>query len=172
MPAVSQYRAGSILPISTAFILAVDDDLNGVQNLTKSIDVTGASRVILVQERSSGADAASGVDVLVVSRDGGTTWVADDTLILGTSNDFTGTSLAGVLNAAGTEPTGSTTATSYQFAKPFKAGPWKGPAAIRITRDTTGDVATGGTDWTTGAPGVWCFVIGGNHEGGAPDTLA
>jgi len=165
------HRRGRILPISKTATLATDDDLNGVQDLTKSFDVTGASRVILWVERSSGADAASGVDVLAVSHDAGATWAADNTVMLASSDDATGTIMAsGALNAAGVEPTGSTTATAGQFVTVYKAGPWTGPTSIRITRDTAGDLLTGGTDWATGAPGVHMLVIGGDHVGGAVTT--
>ena len=166
-------RRGRILPISTRFILATDDDVNGVQDLTKTIDVTGASRVILWQERASGGDADAGIDVLLVSHDAGTTWAVDNTLLLCTSNDSTGTSLEGILNTAGDDPAGSTTATPAQFAQVYKSGPYEGPTCIRITRKTTTDTVSGDhgqITWTTGAPGVYCLVIGGDHAGGAPST--
>ena len=164
------HRRGAILPISTRFTLATDDDVDGVQDLTKTIDVSGASRVILWQERSSGGDGASGIDVLGVSHDGGSTWAVDNTLMLCTANDNSGAILAGILNTAGDDPTGSTTATPAQFCQVYKAGPYEGPTCIRIFRDTAGDVADLGTDWATGAPGVYCLVIGGDHAGGAPST--
>lgn len=164
-------RRGRVLPISSTVILATDDDLDGTQALVQTYDVTGASRAIIWVERSSGANGASGVDVLIVSHDGGITWAADDTLLLASANDSSGTILAlGAFNTAGTEPTGSTTATSGQFVTVYKAGPWTGPTKIKVTRDTAGDLTTGGTDWTTGAPSVQMVVIGGNHEGGAPDS--
>jgi len=162
-------RRGRILPISTQALLATDDDVNGTSGLlTQAYDVTGASRVIIIQERSSGGNHETGVDVLGVSHDAGKSWEPDDTLMAGNSNDMTGDSLAGVLT--GVSKDASTTATSNQFAMIYKAGPWEGPTCLRIFRDTTGDLMDGGTDYETGAPSVYMYVIGGDHEGGAPDS--
>jgi hypothetical protein len=146
--------------ISRAFVLATGDDLDGTTDNTQAVNVTGAARVIITQA-NEGTAGTAGVDVVEVSHDGGATWAADDTVLLATANDFSGTILAaGALNAAGVEPT--TFATSI-----FKAGPWTGPTALRIGRKTT---TTTGTTWVTGAPLVTCYVIGGGT--GTPSALA
>jgi hypothetical protein len=144
------HRRSQISPISALAELAAADDLNGVQDLTKSFDVTGASRVIVIQE-NNGTAGTAGVDLLAISHDGGLTWAAADKVLAASSDDSTGTELDGVLNAAGVEPVAVAI---------FKCGPYEGPTAIRITRDTAGDLLTGGADWVTGAPSVDVFTIG------------
>jgi hypothetical protein len=146
--------------ISRAFVLAAGDDLDGTTDNTQAVDVTGASRVIITQA-NEGTAGTAGVDVVEVSHDEGSTWAADDTVLLITANDYSGTILAaGALNAAGVEPT--TFATSI-----FKAGPWKGRTALRIGRKTT---TTTGTTWVTGAPVVTAYLVGGPT--GTPTALA
>src|SRR3970040_1410366 len=63
-------RRSVMAPVSRIFTLATADDINGVQDNTKSFDVTGALRVIVVQENNgtlgpvlvSGALNAAGVE--------------------------------------------------------------------------------------------------------------
>lgn len=145
---------------SSVVTLATADDLDGTTDNTQAFDVTGCSRVLIIQE-NSGTSGTAGIDVVEVSHDGGTTWAADDTVLALASNDTTGTIIAsGALNAAGTEPT---------LYAAWTAGPWDGPTAIRIGRKTT---TTTGTTWVSGSPAVKMIVFGGKHSGGAPTALA
>ena len=145
---------------SSIVTLATADDLDGTQDNTQAYDVTGCSRVLIIQA-NDGTNGSAGIDVVEISHDGGGSWAADDTVLALSSNDTTGTVIANAaLNAAGTEPT---------LYAAWTAGPWDGPTAIRIGRKTT---TTTGTTWTTGAPSVKMVVIGGKHSGGAPTALA
>ena len=148
------------MPVSRAFVLATANDLDGVQDLTQSMDVTGASRVIVIQNIAT--DGAAGIDVACISHDAGISWTpATDGLALD-SDDSTGTVLVGgALNAAGVEATAPTNV--------FKFGPYPGPTAFRVLRKTN-DFGAGAITWTTGAPSVTGFVIGGDHKGGVPST--
>lgn len=144
---------------SVRVTLATADDLNGTVDNTQAYDVSGCTRVLIIQD-NNGTAGTLGVDRVEVSHDNGTTWAADDTVLNITENDSTGTIQAsGALNSAGTEPT--TTAI-------FTAGPWQGQTAIRIGRGGTG---AGGTAWTTGAPSVYAVIFGYNG-GGTPTALA
>jgi len=141
-------RRGLLAKIPAAFVLATADDLDGTTDNTQACDVSGTLRVLYVQI-NNGTDGTAGIDCIETSTDGGTTWAADATVLALASNDATGTIVvAGVLNAAGVEPTG---------AAVFKGGPYEGPTLVRCGRKTT---TTGGTTWVTGAPTVWAVRIG------------
>jgi hypothetical protein len=144
--------------VSASVSLAAADDLNGVQDNTKSFDVTGAQRVIVVQH-NNGTAGTAGIDVVAISKDGGVTWAAADKVLAMSSDDSTGTELNGILNAAGVEP--------VNYAA-FKCGPYEGPTAIRIFRYAT-DLAASAA-WVTGAPSVDMFTIGKGPA--APTALA
>lgn len=141
-------RRSIMAPVSQSVSLAAADDLNGVQDNTKSFDVTGAQRIIVVQH-NNGTAGTAGIDVLAISKDGGKTWAAADKVLAIGSDDSTGTELNGVLNAAGVEP--------VNYAA-FKCGPYEGPTAIRVFRYVTD--LTGSAAWVTGAPSVDMFTIG------------
>lgn len=141
-------RRSVMAPVSQSVSLAAADDLNGVQDNTKSFDVTGASRVIIVQH-NNGTAGTTGIDVVAISNDGGASWRAADKVLAIGSDDSTGTELNGILNAAGVEP--------VNYAA-FKCGPYEGKTAIRIFRYVT-DLAASAA-WTTGAPSVDMFTIG------------
>ena len=144
---------------STSVTLATADDLDGTTDNTQAYDVTGCDRILL--SSFQGTLGTAGIDVLEVSHDKGITWTADDTLLLHSSNDTTGTVMAsGALNSAGVDPVTNLTGL-------YTAGPWDGPTAVRIGRKTTD---TSGTTWVTGAPSVTMIVFGGAHNGGAPST--
>lgn len=150
-------RRSIAVPISTAAVLATADDLDGTSDNTQAFDVTGATRVVVIQH-NSGTAGTAGIDVVQISHDGGKEWAADTTVLPMSENDATGTIQAsGALNAAGVEP--------VNYAA-FKCGPWEGPTAIRINRKTT----EGGTTWVTGAPQVVAFAIG--KTSGALTALA
>ncbi len=152
-------RRSITCPISIAAELAAADDLNGVQDNTKSFDVTGALRVIVIQS-NDGTAGTAGIDGVAISHDGGTNWTLDTTVLPLSENDVTGTIQAnGLLNSAGTEPT------AYAA---FKCGPYEGPTAIRIFRYVT-DMANTAA-WSTGAPSVDVFTIG--QTSGALTALA
>src|SRR3989337_3185366 len=74
------------------YTLSLHDALpifNGVQDNTKSFDVTGALRVIVVQE-NTGTLGTAGIDVVSISKDGGKQWSpATDGLAID-SDDSTG----------------------------------------------------------------------------------
>ena len=134
---------------STVLSLAAADDLNGVQDATKSYDITGADRVVLFVH-NNGTAGTVGIDVVEYSKDGGSTWASAQDVLALTSNDAEGTFLVdGALNAAGIEPTGVTF---------YKAGPFSGPTAIRVTRNVSTNAASAA--WVTGAPTVGAIVIG------------
>lgn len=151
-------RRGRILPVSRIFTLATADDLNGTSDGTQFMLVPGGSRV-LIEQIDNGTAGTTGIDVVEISKDDGTTWAAATDVLAIDSDDSTGTVLAsGALNAAGVEPA-SKVAT-------FKCGPYSGPTALRVSRGAAGT----GTAWTTGAPTVRAFLVGGN-DGGAPDAV-
>lgn len=144
-------------PISRKFVLATADDLDGTSDNTQAVVATGAARAI-IEQVNDGTAGTAGIDVLQESFDGGSTWSACDTLQAIDANDVSGDIVASAaLNAAGTEPT---------LSALFKAGPWHGPVALRISRKT----GEGGTTWITGAPTVNCYLIG--KDVGAPSAVA
>lgn len=157
---VAIHRRSLVCPIGIPVSLAAADDLDGVQDLTKSFDITGAERV-LIWQINDGTAGTAGIDCVEISHDGGKQWYADGTGpipatgMLCSANDVTGTVLtAGALNAAGVEP--ATVPVGM-----FKFGPYEGPTAIRIGRDTDQRGSGGvGVDWVTGAPSVLAIVIG------------
>lgn len=157
-------RRSLVCAIGTPVTLATADDLDGVQDLTKSFDVTGALRC-LIWQIDDGTAGTAGIDVVEISHDGGSSWTADTTVLPVAENDVSGTiKAAGALNAAGTEPA------TIEVGL-FKAGPWEGPTAVRIGRDTSNRGANGtGTDWVTGAPTVLMIPIG--VTAGAATALA
>jgi hypothetical protein len=143
-------RRSVMAPISKTATLAAPDDLNGVQDNTKSFDVTGAQR-LLIWQIDNGTAGTAGIDVVCYSKDGGANWTAATDLLADSSDDSTGTVVAGgILNAAGVEPVGKVAI--------WKAGPFEGPTAVRIFRYVT-DLAASAA-WVTGAPGVYCAAIG------------
>lgn len=151
------------VPISTTVVLATPDDLNGTSDNTQAFDITGASR-IQIEQVNNGSAGTTGIDVIEYSYDGGANWVAADDLAPDGENDFTGTHVTtGILNAAGVEP-------ATDLIARWRGGPKPGPWAVRCTRNVSINAASAA--WTTGAPGVYLTVIGGNHEGGAVSALA
>jgi hypothetical protein len=135
--------------IPASVSLADADDLNGTSDGTQHRDVSGASRVLIVQH-NNGTLGTAGIDVIEVSHDGGTSWAADDTILALASDDATGTVLANAaLNAAGVEPVNMAI---------FKCGPFAGPTLIRCTRDATRNANSAA--WVTGAPSVTAITIG------------
>ena len=148
-------RRSAILPISKLAVLATPDDLNGVQDLTQSYDVTGAQRVLVLQV-DNGTAGTAGIDAIAISHDKGASWVLDTTtVLLESSDDASGTLVAGgLLNAAGIEPTGGT---AGKLAV-WKCGPYEGPTYLRVYRYVT-EMATTAA-WVTGAPGVYVMTVG------------
>jgi len=154
-------RRSLVCPVGIPVTLATANDLDGVQDLTQSYDITGCSRV-LIWQINNGTNGGAGIDCIEVSHDGGNEWYADGTGkipatgLLCSANDTEGTVLvAGTLNVAGAEP-----ATAEVGL--FKFGPYEGPTLIRCNRDTDARGSGGtGTDWTTGAPTVLMIPIGG-----------
>jgi hypothetical protein len=163
---VAVHRRSLVCPIGINVALATADDLDGVQDLTQTYDITGALRALILQV-NDGTAGTAGIDVVMISHDGGNEWYADDgTAKVGpgvlpiTADDDAGTIQAsGALNAAGVEP-------ATVRAGIFKVGPYEGPTLIRIGRDTTGGLG-GGTDWVTGAPSVDLIPIGLPAGGGS-----
>lgn len=139
-------RRSHRMPIPAATELAAADDLNGG---TTELNVTGAERVLIVQV-ADGTAGTAGIDVVEISKDGGETWAADDTLLALSADDDSGTLVANAaLNAAGVEPTGCAI---------FKSGPHAGVTHMRIVRDNT--VNSNSAAWVTGAPSVDAITIG------------
>ncbi len=152
-------RRGRLLAIGINQTLVAADDLTGTAGTRRSVDVAGATRVLVVQD-NVGTAGTAGIDVVLLSKDGGTIWTAATDVLAVTSDDSTGTVLVGgALNAAGVEPTTVETST-------FKCGPYEGPTLLRIGRKTA---TSGGTTWVTGAPRVYAIVIG--QTSGAPTTI-
>lgn len=147
MTAIS--RRSNIVKIPASVSLADADDLDGTTDNTQAYDVTGVKRLLIAQI-DAGTPGTAGIDVIEISKDGGTTWSADTTLLALASDDNTGTVVtSAALNAAGIEPTGKVAI--------FKSGPHEGPTYIRCGRKTT---TTGGTTWVTGAPSVILIKVG------------
>jgi len=161
MAAIS--RRSVMCAISPWVTLATADDLDGVQDNTKSYDVTGAQRIIVNSRIAT--DGGAGIDVFCVSHDGGANWTPDSTTgLLMSADDSTGTLLvAGALNAAGTEALVAGGASTYKF------GPYEGPTSVRILRKTS-DFSAGAITWTTGAPEVLMTAVGLKNT--APVALA
>lgn len=142
-------RRGLILPVSKLHTLATADDLNGTSDGTQEFNVSGATRVIIFQV-NDGTAGTAGIDVIEVSKDGGSEWAADTTVLPIDADDSTGTiQAAGALNAAGVEP-------ATVMGGIFKSGPYEGPTLIRCSRGAAGT----GTAWVTGAPSVKMAVVG------------
>jgi hypothetical protein len=159
-------RRGLVSPISAAVQLVAKDDLDGTAGTRRSIDATGASRVLIIQEPAlEASDGTAGIDVIAISKDGGYTLVAESTTaLLVTADDITGTILAaGVMNAAGVEPLTARSAV-------IKCGPYEGPTLVRICRKAAGAFGiVGGVAWVTHAPAVNAILIGGTP--GTPTTV-
>jgi hypothetical protein len=136
--------------ISKTATLAAADDLNGTSDNTQAFIVTGGDRLIIAQV-NDGTAGTAGKDVVEYSKDGGLNWTAADDLLALSSHDATGTVVAGgILNAtAGLEPTG---------AALFKAGPFEGPTAVRVSRNASANATS--IAWVTGAPSVICALVG------------
>ena len=139
-------RRSLIAKIPAGTVLATADDLDGTTDNTQLLDCTGVLRVIIAQH-NNGTLGTAGIDVIEISKDGGTTWALDDTLLAIASDDHTGTVVT-ALNAAGVEPVNVAL---------FKSGPHEGPTKMRCGRKTTD---TGGTTWVTGSPTVTAYPIG------------
>jgi hypothetical protein len=144
MPAINRRSIRGRITVAN---LAAADDLDGVQDATKNVDVSGATRVLLVS--MIGTAGTAGIDIVQVSKDGGSNWQTDDSLLAVGSDDGTGTVVSGgAMEAAGVEP--------ITFAAAvFKSGPHNGPTLMRINRKT-GEF---GTTWVTGAPSVDAIII-------------
>lgn len=160
------HRRSAMCAISPWVTLATADDVNGVQDLTQSYDVTGALRVIVASLVATAGTL--GIDVACISHDGGKTWTADGTTgLLMSADDSTGTVLVnGVLEAAGIDPVGLTDGV-------FKFGPYEGPTAFRIFRVATAVdplAPSNSLAWATGAPVVLMCTVGKGPA--APAALA
>lgn len=139
------------VPQGALFELAAAGDLDGVQDETKVLDLTGAAGCIIIAQ-NDGVDGTAGVDVIVFSRDGGKTYALATAANIGGGHKGlidldTGAAAAGAaLNAAGAE-----------VDAVFGLGPVDGPFQIKLMRDTS---AGFGTDWVTGAPSVEAVRLG------------
>ncbi len=136
--------------------LAAADDLDGVQDESKMLDLTGSSGCIILAG-PIGTPGTAGVDVIVFSRDGGSTYALATATNIGHGHAGLvledGTSAAATnaaMNAAGVEAI-------IAAAMVFSLGPVDGPFQIKAMRDTS---AGFGTDWVTGAPNVSAIKIG------------
>jgi len=146
MPARRSIRTA----ISKTATLATANDLDGTSDNTQAFVVGGGDRLIIAQI-NNGTDGTAGKDVVEYSVDGGKTWASATDVLALASDDFSGTAITnGVLNVAGTEPSG---------AALFKAGPFEGPTAVRITRNVSQNASSAA--WVTGAPTVICALVGG-----------
>lgn len=148
---VAVARRSLVAPIGIPVTMATADDLDGVADDTETFDITGALRV-LVWQIDDGTAGTLGIDVVEISKDGGSQWNVDAATVLPVAqNDISGTlKTDGALNAAGVEPA------TIEVGL-FKCGPYEGPTLIRIARDTSLD---NGTDWSTGSPTVLLIPIG------------
>jgi len=133
-------------PIGNAVTLAAADDLNGG---TTTLDLSGKAGAIIIQV-ADGTAGTTGIDVLEISHDGGENWTNVDGLL-----DDAGAAVTdGILNAAGVEPTGAAA-----FVLHAKNEDLSGPVLIRLSRLNTANADSAA--WTTGAPWVIAFPIGG-----------
>lgn len=147
MPAIRRRSFLGKIPASVS--LADAGDLDGTQDGSQHRDVSGATRVLIVQI-NNGTDGTAGIDLIEISHDGGVTWAVDDTILALASDDATGTTLTNaILNVAGTEPLGVAI---------FKSGPHAGPTMIRCTRRASTNANSAA--WVTGAPTVSAITIG------------
>jgi hypothetical protein len=146
MTAIRRRSIRAKIPAYT--VMCAADDLNGAGT---TLDVSGCQRVILAVFQATLGTA--GIDVVQLSHDGGVTWAADDTLMLGNANDITGDIVAdAAMEAAGVDPL--VAATSL-----FKSGPYRGPTLMRVVRDGTDAQPGTSVAWQTGAPSVNAFRI-------------
>ncbi|MEO8108277.1 MAG: hypothetical protein ABI720_13290 [Actinomycetes bacterium] len=143
MATIERRTRAFAVPAST--VMCAADDLNGAAT---TLDVSGAGRVLIIQH-ANGTAGTVGIDVAEISRDGGSSWTPDPTLLALASDEGTGTVVAsGALNAAGVEPVNMAI---------FKSGPHRGKVLLRIGRGGSGEA---GTAWVTGAPQVLAVTIG------------
>lgn len=138
--------------IANSATLATADDLDGTTDNTQLLDISGAAGTIIIQH-NNGTAGTAGVDVIEISRDGGTNFVAATAAGIGRGHAGLLTGAGAVvanaaLNAAGVEPVNMAV---------FSLGPVDGKATIRCGRKTT---TTTGTTWVTGAPSVTAHRIG------------
>jgi len=146
---VAIVRPTHAFKIPAGVTLATADDVNGTNDGSQYLDVSGKSRVLYVQI-NNGTAGTAGIDAITISKDGGTTFEEDETLLALASNDVTGTVVAnGVLNAAGVEPTGDAI---------FKGGPYLGQVKVRCARNVSDDANSAA--WVTGAPTVLAITVG------------
>jgi hypothetical protein len=138
------------------FNLAAADDLDGVQDESKVLDLTGSAGCIILAG-PIGTPGTLGVDVVVFSRDGGENYALATAANIGNGHagllaeDGSAAAAAdAALNAAGVE---AVTAAAMVFS----LGPVDGPFQIKVMRDTS---AGFGTDWSGGAPNVSAIRIG------------
>ena len=137
-------RNSLICPFSEDFELAEADDIDRSEG-TSGVDITGASRLLIIQV-ADGTAGTAGIDVIEYSYDGGYEWsTADDLVALYSADDATALT-GGALNAAGVEPTGLAV---------FKGGPYVGPVKVRVA-----PASGSSTAWVTGAPSVDAIVVG------------
>lgn len=145
-------------PLGEYFVLAAADDLDGVQDETKVLDLTGAAGCIILAG-PIGTAGTAGVDVVMFSKDGGTTYKAALAANIGQGHagliaeDGSAAAAAlAALNAAGVEAVTG-------VAMLFSLGPVDGPFQIKVNRKTS-EYTGGGTTWVTGAPNVAAIRIG------------
>lgn len=131
------------------FNLAAANDLDGVQDETKTLDLTGSQGAVIIAQ-NSGTDGTAGIDVIVFSRDGGNSYRLLTAANVGQGHgglrDSAGAAVAGAaLNAAGAEVNAA-----------FIIPPPDGQFRIKLNRKT-GEF---GTTWVTGAPAVQAIRLG------------
>lgn len=140
-------------PFGELFGLAAANDLDGVQDETKTLDLTGSAGCVIIAQ-NSGTDGTAGQDVIVFSRDGGTTYQLATAANIGQGHAglvLEDGSAAAATGAALNQTPGT------EVDAVFTLGPVDGPFKIKLMRDTS----TGfGTDWITGAPAVQAIRIG------------
>jgi hypothetical protein len=140
-------------PIGELISLAAADDLDGVQDETKVLDLTGAAGAIIIQQLA-GTLGTAGVDVVVFSRDGGANYALATAANIG--NGHPGLMLEdGTAAAAAGAALNASAGVEGNFV--CSLGPVDGPFQIKVMRDTS---AGFGTDWVTGAPAVVALRIG------------
>ena len=142
-------------PRAALFTLEAANDLDGVQDETRTLDLTGSGGCVILAG-PIGTDGTAGIDVIMFSRDGGITYKAATAANIGNGHgglrDSTGAAVTGAaMNAAGVE---AVTAAAMVFT----LGPVDGPFRIKCNRKT-GDFSDGGTTWVTGAPNVSALRI-------------
>jgi hypothetical protein len=139
------------------YTLATTDDVDRsdcTDGTIDPLDITGKNGTLIFM-KDDGTPGTVGIDVIVLSFDGGTTWVTAVKANIGHGHagllleDGSKAAAAGAaLCAAGVEPADGCSI--------FSLGPIPGPALLRCGTATNSEGTA--ADWTSGAPGIYALT--------------